>query len=167
MDSDFIKAFDAYFGVTEETPFNRAEAAASMDVAQLIYDARMAKGWTQKELAKRARTTQSGVARFEDPDYSGFKLGTIARLFQALDLEMVISVRPINAPTPAKRTKRATKAATAPRATKKARKEPVAVAMTKRTGAASKRKRTEMPVPSKVTAKKPAASKARAQRRAK
>ena len=53
-------------------------------VASLIYEARMAAGLTQAELAARVGTRQSAIARLEDADYEGHTLTMLERIAQAL-----------------------------------------------------------------------------------
>jgi transcriptional regulator with XRE-family HTH domain len=107
---------DEFRKVFPETPESRAAAAEArliLDTGCLLHRERVAVGLTQTELAAKVGTTQSGIARLEDPDYGGLKLRTLARLFYAMGLELVITTRPIDSatdakPAPATRAKRAT-----------------------------------------------------------
>ena len=54
------------------------------DLAQEIYDARLAAGLTQKQLAGRLGTHQSVIARMEDADYNGHSLPMLRRIAKAL-----------------------------------------------------------------------------------
>ncbi len=67
-----------------------------MDSATLIRDARSAAGFTQGELARRMRTTQSAVARLESPG-SNPRLDTLARALHACDRELTLTSRPASA----------------------------------------------------------------------
>lgn len=53
------------------------------EVAQLIYDRRLAAGLTQKQLAKLVGTTQSVISRLEDADYEGHSLTMLQRIASA------------------------------------------------------------------------------------
>lgn len=66
-----------------------------MRVAGLIKLARKRAGLTQAELAQRAGTTQSAVARWEAGDRDpGFE--TLQRLVRACDLELSVSLVPLD-----------------------------------------------------------------------
>lgn len=64
------------------------------EVAQLIYDRRVAAGLTQKELAKLVGTTQSVISRLEDADYEGHSLAMLHRVANALGQRLTIDMAP-------------------------------------------------------------------------
>jgi len=61
------------------------EAGVNAHIAQLIYDARVAAGLTQAQLAKRIGTKQPVIARLEDADYHGHSLSVLQGIAEALD----------------------------------------------------------------------------------
>jgi ribosome-binding protein aMBF1 (putative translation factor) len=64
------------------------------EVAQLIYDRRIAAGLTQKELAKLVGTTQSVISRLEDADYEGHSMAMLQRIANALGQQLTIGMTP-------------------------------------------------------------------------
>jgi ribosome-binding protein aMBF1 (putative translation factor) len=64
------------------------------EVAQLIYDRRVAAGLTQKQLAKLVGTTQSVISRLEDADYEGHSLTMLQRIAGALGQRITIAMAP-------------------------------------------------------------------------
>ena len=60
------------------------EESFNSNVAQQVYDARMAAGLTQQELAERCGTQQSVISRIEDADYYGHSLRLLQRIAEAL-----------------------------------------------------------------------------------
>ncbi len=54
-------------------------------------------GITQKELAKMINTTQSVVARLENPEYKKYSLSTLRKVAEALNLELNVSFKEKNA----------------------------------------------------------------------
>ena len=64
------------------------------EVAQLIYDRRVAAGLTQRQLAKLVGTTQSVISRLEDADYEGHSLTMLQRIAGALGERITIGMTP-------------------------------------------------------------------------
>src|SRR5262249_29867333 len=54
------------------------------EVAQKVYDLRIAAGLTQRELARRVGTTPSVISRLEDADYNGHSLTMLRRIAAAV-----------------------------------------------------------------------------------
>ncbi len=50
-------------------------------------------GITQKELAKKINTTQSVIARLENPEYKKYSLSTLRKVAEALNLELSVSFK--------------------------------------------------------------------------
>ena len=50
-------------------------------------------GFTQNELATRTGTSQSAIARLENPNYQHYSLKTLRKIAEALNLELVVSYR--------------------------------------------------------------------------
>jgi uncharacterized protein len=68
-----------------------------MDVAELLREARADAGLTQRELARRARTSQAAIARYET-GVATPSIATLRRLLAAAGRELVISAEPRRAP---------------------------------------------------------------------
>lgn len=73
----------------------RANAA----IARQIYALRERAGLTQRELARRVRTTASVICRLEDADYQGHSLAMLRRIAAAL--KMRVEVRFVSPKRPA------------------------------------------------------------------
>ena len=58
-----------------------------------IRELRRKKGLNQAELAKLVGTSQSTIARLENPDNFSYSLKTLLKIAEALDMELVISFR--------------------------------------------------------------------------
>ena len=71
-----------------------AEEAVNLHVARMIYDARMAAGLTQKQLADMIGSQQSVIARLEDADYEGHSLSMLRRIAEALDQKLEVRFVP-------------------------------------------------------------------------
>ena len=61
------------------------------DLAQKIYDLRVAAGLTQKELARLIGTSESVISRLEDADYAGYSFRTLQRIASAVHKRLEIS----------------------------------------------------------------------------
>jgi uncharacterized protein len=68
-----------------------------MNVAELLREARSSAGLTQRELARRARTSQAAVARYET-GRSVPSIATLRRLVESAGCELVISTEPRRPP---------------------------------------------------------------------
>jgi predicted transcriptional regulator len=60
-----------------------ARALHQIDLAVLVREMREDAGLTQTELARKARTTQSVIARLEDAEYTGHSLAMLERIAAA------------------------------------------------------------------------------------
>ncbi len=60
--------------------------------AQITYF-REARGLTQAQLAEMLGTSQSTIARLENPFYKNYSLNTLRKIAQVLNLELVVSLR--------------------------------------------------------------------------
>jgi len=76
--------------MAEDSELSRAveREAFHANIAMQVYEARIAAGLAQKELAKRAGTAQSVISRIEDADYDGHSLALLKRIAQALGLNL-------------------------------------------------------------------------------
>jgi ribosome-binding protein aMBF1 (putative translation factor) len=57
-----------------------ARTLQKIDLAMLVREIREAAGFTQTELARKAGTTQSVIARLEDAEYAGHSLTMLERI---------------------------------------------------------------------------------------
>jgi len=78
---------------TEKSAYREAydEAGLAHELATLVYDARMAAGVTQAELARRMGTHQSVIARLENAGGMP-SIPTLDRLARALGMHLQIAV---------------------------------------------------------------------------
>lgn len=70
------------------------EEYVNIQIAQMIYDARVAAGLTQTQLAEIISTHQSTIARLEDSDYRGHSLNMLKRIATALNLNLEVRFLP-------------------------------------------------------------------------
>ena len=49
-------------------------------------------GWTQTQLARKVGTTQSGIARLENPSYQNYSLKTLEKVARALGARLVVGL---------------------------------------------------------------------------
>ncbi len=88
-------SFDKYLAEQiKEDPSLQSELdilSKAINVSSQIYELREKRGYTQAELAQKAGTKQSNIARLEDSDYTGYSLKTLNRIANALGVELKIS----------------------------------------------------------------------------
>jgi ribosome-binding protein aMBF1 (putative translation factor) len=74
-----------------------AAARRAFELGRAVRDLRERRGWSQSQLARAARMTQSAVARFE----AGGTVPTLVvleRLAQALDVDLTVELKPRDVP---------------------------------------------------------------------
>lgn len=59
-----------------------------IDLAMLVREMRERARLSQAELAEKARTTQSAIARLEDAEYTGHSLKMLERIAAACDIQL-------------------------------------------------------------------------------
>ena len=70
---------------------------ANVQAAELIYSMRTAAGLSQRELAKRVRTTATVICRLEASDYQGHTLAMLNRIADALGQRIKLHAVPKSA----------------------------------------------------------------------
>jgi len=65
----------------------------AFEIAQQIYDLRVARKLSQKELADLVGTTASVICRLEDADYRGHTMNMLRRIAKALNCRVEVSFR--------------------------------------------------------------------------
>ena len=66
------------------------EYSRRFDLAEKIREMREAAGLTQKQLADKIGTKQSGIARLEDPDYERYSLATLRKIAKFFKKGLVV-----------------------------------------------------------------------------
>lgn len=69
-------------------------AGEGWDVALQIASLRQAAGLSQKELAKRVKTSQQQISRLESPDYEGHSLSMLRRVAEVLHARVRVVFEP-------------------------------------------------------------------------
>lgn len=98
--------FDRYLAKQLQDPAFAArfeQAGEAWEVALQIAALREQAGMSQKELAKRLKTSQQQVSRLESANYEGHSLSTLRRIADALNAEVQIVFLPRSCATAKKR----------------------------------------------------------------
>jgi transcriptional regulator with XRE-family HTH domain len=77
--------------VDEEYRRNWAEDFLDTSLALQIAALRLARGWKQSDLARKASTTQSAISRMEDVEYGAHSIRVLKQLAAAFDLRLKVS----------------------------------------------------------------------------
>lgn len=64
-------------------------------LADQIAALREKNGWTQAELARKVGTTQSGIARLENPNYRNYSLKILEKVAIALKARLIVGLEEI------------------------------------------------------------------------
>lgn len=80
----------------EDPEFKKEYAALEeeFEVARQIIDLRLKNGLTQKELARRVKTSQSCIARLESGTYKNLSLSFLRRVGEALGVQPHVKFEP-------------------------------------------------------------------------
>ena len=70
------------------------KAGEAWDVALQIAALRERAGLSQKELARKLRTSQQNISRLESPSYEGYSLTMLRRVAEALDATVYVTLAP-------------------------------------------------------------------------
>jgi transcriptional regulator with XRE-family HTH domain len=92
---DALEILDKVTGPDESVRTAIREARVNFEVAQMICDARMQAGITQRELAAIIGSKQPVIARLEDADYEGHSPGMLQRIGAALRQRVEIRFVPV------------------------------------------------------------------------
>ena len=84
LTSDAAEIMDIEFGEEPGYQALLSEQRGRSEAARAIYDARIAAGLTQKQLADLVGTRQSVISRLEDADYDRHSLAILDRIASAL-----------------------------------------------------------------------------------
>jgi ribosome-binding protein aMBF1 (putative translation factor) len=66
---------------------------ANARIAMAVYDLRASLGLSQREFAKRVKTSASVICRLEDGDYEGHSTSMLERIAAALDQTLQMEIR--------------------------------------------------------------------------
>jgi ribosome-binding protein aMBF1 (putative translation factor) len=72
------------------------EEKEAIRLSAKIHKLRKEHGLTQEELAEKLGTTQSVIARMESESYTGHSIKMLRRLARALNVKLVIDLKPIH-----------------------------------------------------------------------
>ncbi len=75
--------------LTREERYVWAEDVVTKGIAQQIVDMRVARGWTQGELARRIGIAQSVVSKYESGEYGNWSVRTLLNIARAFDCAFV------------------------------------------------------------------------------
>ena len=92
--TDGMEIIKKRFGVDPRSDERVQQHAGEFRVAQIIFDARKASGFTQQQLADAVGTTQSVISQLEDADYDGHSLSMLRRVAKALNMKVHIELVP-------------------------------------------------------------------------
>ncbi len=90
--SDGLTILDALFFRTPRMKRLLAEERERVALGDLIRELREGQHLTQAQLARKVGTSQSAIARIEDANYTGQKLGTIAKIAAALGHQVEVNL---------------------------------------------------------------------------
>src|SRR5258706_9589959 len=94
------KAVSFDLNLAKEMKTSRFAAAFQKELsrnrlAEQIAALREKQGWTQAELAREVGTTQSGIARLENPNYRNYSFATLEKVAAALKARLVVGLEEI------------------------------------------------------------------------
>jgi transcriptional regulator with XRE-family HTH domain len=91
--------FDAYLQQQMEDPVfveRFRQAGAAWDIALQLAALRKRAGLSQKELARKLKTSQQQISRLESPGYEGHSLSMLRRVARVLHAEVRVELEPLS-----------------------------------------------------------------------
>src|SRR5436305_14866055 len=89
-----VDIIQADTGIDPRTDPNVQAYRRPFEIAQMIYDARIAAGLTQQQLADLIDTKQPVISQLESADYEGQSLAMLKRIAEALHLQVQLRLVP-------------------------------------------------------------------------
>src|SRR5580658_6973340 len=89
--------FDRYLETQLEDPIFAArfeQAGEAWDVALQLAALRQKAGLSQKDLARKLKTSQQQISRLESPSYEGHSLSMLRRVAKALGATVLVTLSP-------------------------------------------------------------------------
>ena len=90
--TDALQIMDALWGKEPGWKEGVERERQKFALGEVIREAREGRGWTQKELARRAGTSQSYISRIEDADYDRLMIATLEKIARTLKLPLAITL---------------------------------------------------------------------------
>ena len=94
--ADAVEILKRKTGIDPDTDPEMLKISDDLRVAQMIYDARVQAGLTQKELAKAVGTTQSVISQLESAEYKGHSLSMLERIAKAVNCRVEVRLTPLS-----------------------------------------------------------------------
>ena len=91
---DALDIMDARYGHKPGWKEGVEKERQKIALGEVIRTAREGRGWTQKELARKAGTSQSYISRIEDADYDRLMIATLEKIALTLELPLTITLGP-------------------------------------------------------------------------
>ena len=90
------------------------KAGEAWEVALQLAALREKAGLSQKDLARKLKTSQQNISRLESPDYEGHSLSMLRRVAEILGATVRVAIEPRNALHAKRRSRRSLRAARIP-----------------------------------------------------
>ncbi|MBB5412160.1 HTH-type transcriptional regulator/antitoxin HigA [Paraburkholderia sp. HC6.4b] len=80
----------------KEGDFELLKRKAENDLGEVLIVARIAKDWSQKDLARKLGLREQAIQRYESERYRSISLAGYIRVARALDVDLAADIRPVN-----------------------------------------------------------------------
>lgn len=80
----------------KERRHHLASVVTKRGLAEQIREIRLARGWTQSELARATDKVQETISQLENPDYGSYTIKTLQRLAEAFDVKLTVRFDPFS-----------------------------------------------------------------------
>jgi HTH-type transcriptional regulator/antitoxin HigA len=86
----------AAYQSAKEGDFELLKQKADNDLGEVLIVARIAKDWSQKDLARKLGLREQAIQRYESERYRSISLASYIRVARALDVELNADIRPVD-----------------------------------------------------------------------